>query len=212
MMSGNNGTGVLQWLERFSIKHCCFDFGGTLFDFEPVHLAAFRHALNLDPESRQARELEQVLRASLQAGVDSVDISQRLAVAFGLSDDPLQIVLSKRQRVEELVANSELTPTSRDLLVEVADSIDVSIVTRGLKDSTLAIVNRSLPVRLVSRIAVFGRADCAERWHKSDLLETALSQGRFPFNSCGYVADADGDAIVASSLKVLFYRFQPFLT
>lgn len=201
---------ILDWVKTKNLGGCCFDFGGTLYDFEPVHVLAFEQALGLSQGSVEAEVVREVVHDSLASGLDSVRMASMLRMRFCLNVDPLELAVRKRSIVEHLTATAVLDRNVRDMLVRVIRISRVAVITRGLISSTTSILSRSLPADVARCIPVLGRSDLVGRPDKSALLVAALEIIGVPIEECGYVGDADNDEAIAERVGMFFLPLRPF--
>jgi phosphoglycolate phosphatase-like HAD superfamily hydrolase len=195
-----------EWLEARRFRYCCFDFGGTLYDFQPVHVAAFQQACGVSAHSRRGRQIEDIVVRELEIGSDSVCMAEQIQRAFQIEGDSLALAAEKRRIVECLLDGALLSDATVKLVDFVAQNCRVAVVTRGMIESTRRILDRSLPAAVTQAIPVRGRLDFRSRPSKVELLSDALGAlGARSTEAC-YVGDSTDDAQIASRLGVAFYH------
>lgn len=199
----------LEWVRSNKLKACCFDFGGTLHDFAPIHIRAFCSALGID-NSQYESVVRKVVVPSLADGLDSVHMAEKLIQECDLNADPVSLAVRKRSFVEKLIANDCLCDDIVSFLIRMSEMARISVITRGLQSSTSAILGRSLPEHLWKRIPVLGRTDLVDRPNKEELLRNVISKMHSPVNSSCYIGDSFNDSIVASQANVIFFQLAPF--
>jgi phosphoglycolate phosphatase-like HAD superfamily hydrolase len=187
-----------------------FDFGGTIFDFLPVHIESFWRAscmlTSLGVGDNAAAVLvENTVERSIAAGIDSFDIASALLASLGHDATMTgSLVEAKREIVEEMMSCAALTSETAATISRVAERSRVAVVTRGLVASTAAAVKGSLDPILAASIEVFGRRGLSQRVDKEELVRTALN-GLSPSRAL-YVGDADVDERIARTLGTRFWR------
>ena len=200
---------LLMWLREFSITACCFDFGGTLFDFEPIHVKSFVIALaNLGAPCKDDG-IAEIVRGALNRGDDSMLMASAIVRHLDLRLEPMDVAVEKREVVERLIRDARLESSFSSLLVEVRKIARMAVVTRGMVTSAREILGRSVP-GLAGEVSFYGRSSFTERLNKRTVLAEVLRDFRCPLAYCAYVADAIDDGSLASELGVPFYRFCPF--
>lgn len=200
---------ALEWIGSNRLKACCFDFGGTLHDFTPIHIRAFCSALGID-DSQDGSAVGRIVRLSLADGLDSVHMAQELIREYGAGSDPTSLAVRKRWFVEKLIAADSLCDEIVSFLIRVSEVAQFSVITRGLQSSTSSILARSLPACLRERILVLGRSDLIERPNKEELLRKAIDDMHSPMNSSCYLGDSCNDGIVAARANIRFFHLVPF--
>jgi beta-phosphoglucomutase-like phosphatase (HAD superfamily) len=201
---------VIEWVRAGSYDACCLDFGGTLFDFAPVHVAAFKYAVGALGHDWSPSAAPPIIHEALDRGVDSVAMAASLVEALGIDADPFELARVKRGIVERLIAGSLLDPAMCALLTSLHACVRLAVVTRGLASSTRDILERSLPSGLAANVRVYGRSDLRARPDKRGLLGAAIADLGAAADRVVYIADAQGDAAIAADLGLGFLCFRPF--
>ena len=171
---------------------------------------ALSGALDLHQGSVEAHIAQEVVHYSLSNGLDSIHMASMLCSRLCLDRDPLELAVRKRSIVEHLTATAVLERSMCDMLVNVAETSKVAVITRGLMSSTASILNRSLPKAIATSIPVLGRGDLVGRPDKSGLLVAAVEMMGVPLEKSGYVGDADNDEAIAGQVGTIFLRLHPF--
>jgi phosphoglycolate phosphatase-like HAD superfamily hydrolase len=201
---------VVDWIVANDLRACCFDFGGTLYDFLPIHIAGFRRALNMNEGDEREEVISRVVIDALANGLDSIHMAEQLIGQLDIVANPVYLAVQKREYVESLTNEEALTPDVGRLLFAVIQIVRVAVITRGLVSSTAAILFRSLPEAVARTIVVRGRRDLMERPNKTKLLLEAIAEMEASTDQTGYVADADDDAAIANRAGVPFLRVSLF--
>ncbi|MGI5150727.1 hypothetical protein ACQEVC_30970 [Plantactinospora sp. CA-294935] len=198
---------LVAWIRAEGLELCGFDFGGTLLDFEPIHVRSF--LLTLDIVDRVAeRRVRHIVRASLHEGKDSVEMAWRIIRALSLDADPVQVAVEKRAFVEVLTARLILDADIVRAIVAVSEIAEIAVITRGTVQSTSGILRRSLPAHIFNEMQVVGREFLSGRLDKCRLLADAITSR--PVCRAGYVGDSDEDKRIAEDAGIPFFMFRPF--
>lgn len=200
---------LLMWLRESSIAACCFDFGGTLFDFEPIHVKAFSMALAHLGAPCQDEGIAEIVRGALNRGDDSMLMASAIVRHLNLRLKPMDVAVEKRKIVERLIYGARLEASFSSLLVEVRKVARIAVVTRGMVTSAREILGRSVP-ELAGEVGFYGRSSFTERLNKRLVLVGVFMDFGWPLAYCAYIADAIDDGSLATELGVPFYRFCPF--
>jgi phosphoglycolate phosphatase-like HAD superfamily hydrolase len=191
-------------LKRTIVTNRCrlviFDFGGTIYDFTPVHVECFREALGRCGSRVHLDAVKPVVARSIRAGEDSFAIADRLIQKFALVLDSRELAVQKRVLVEERIALTRLEEGPKQFMLElVRDQVGVAIVTRGMKQSAKRIVENTWPEieRVAEKIPVFGRLEMSEVTNKRLLLRLALRHFCLPAAQSLFVGDSKEDAEIA---------------
>ncbi|WP_420130370.1 HAD family hydrolase [Longimicrobium sp.] len=192
-------------------RFVCFDFGGTLFDFTPLHVSAFLNAMEVPFDTPLASQVESAVRSALFRGVDSFEMMREVAAQTQKMDEQLcrDIVLKKRTLIEYYLDSAILDPNARSFLLRVMNYAHVAVLSRGLVQSMEDILARTFSVDPPS-IRVYGRHSLDERVDKCALLETALRDSGIPKAASLYVGDAQVDRLLAEAVQLNFIHIQPF--
>ena len=102
------------------IRLVCFDFGGTLFDFLPVHQNAFADVMG--PLLAGGADIAaNIVAEGIRRGDDSFAIAERLVRELHLNDSPVALTWRKREVVESLLVDARLTAERASLLTSLGD-------------------------------------------------------------------------------------------
>src|SRR5437660_525034 len=113
-------SSILPLIESKGYKLISFDFGGTLYDFTPLHVRAFLTALDIDEESDIAPLVAGTVRTALARGLDSFEMMRMIAEAVDLRNVDLdRFVVKKRLIVEESLKTARLDDSVCSFLLEV---------------------------------------------------------------------------------------------
>ncbi len=199
MLSDANSAALNHMIITSKCQLVIFDFGGTIYDFTPVHIECFIKALECCGSLVRVDVVNRLITQSIRAGEDSFAIASRLIQKFSLTLNSRDLAVQKRVFVEETIASTMLDEGPKQFIQKlVRDQIDVAIITRGMKQSTMRIVENTWPeADLVAEIPIFGRAEMSEVVDKRVFLRSALSHFGLPASQSLFVGDSMEDAEIA---------------
>jgi len=202
---------TLEAIQRQEFRLVCFDFGGTLHDFVPLHVRGFTSALGIERGSEAAQKVERAVREALVRGVDSFEMLRLIATALSLPQDTdlKAVVVTKRSLVEVYLREAELSRDVCTFLTQVMSLCSIAVISLGLVTSMETVLMRSLG-DLSRKIAVYGRRSLTERVNKLQLLRQAIQDIGAPRSSVVYVGDAEVDECIGNDLGVAVIRLRPF--
>jgi len=205
-------TSILSAIATKGHQLVCFDFGGTLFDFTPLHIRAFLEALKVDGGSPAASTVEHTVRAALVRGLDSFEMARRIATTLSCREelDIDDIVIRKRSLIEDYLKNAKLEDSVCQFLVQTLGVSSVAVISLGHVGSMKTVLKGSLG-DLADKIAVYGRHSAGERVEKSQLLRRAIKEAGVPQTRMAYVGDAEVDESIALELGIDYIRVRSFL-
>jgi phosphoglycolate phosphatase-like HAD superfamily hydrolase len=202
---------VLSAITNRGYRLVCFDFGGTLLDFTPLHVRGFFDALGISEDSDCAQVVGRTVHAALVRGLDSFEMTRMIADALSwpADFDLNAVVLKKRSLVETYLRNTKLDEFVNIFLIQLLKLSSVAVISLGHIDSMKTVLNRSLGTK-AGLIAVYGRHSASERVEKHQLLRRAIEDAGVPLRQVVYVGDADVDESIALYVGIDSIRVRPF--
>lgn len=200
---------VVSWVREIGPSVCVFDFGGTLLDFEPIHVSAFKRACA--ERGIESTSVVSVVRTGLQAGLDSFEMARELAPDAAGDEFLEALALRKRDFVEDALVGVELELPTRTMLEELCELTTVAVITRGREESTRAILEGSLPSGVSRKVLIAGRKSSGARLSKQARLQELLLRAGASPERAAYIGDSDEDERIARRLAIPFVLFQPYL-
>jgi phosphoglycolate phosphatase-like HAD superfamily hydrolase len=203
---------VATVLRRAPPRLSCFDFGGTLFDFTPLHVTSFLSALGLDEGAEPiASDVAGVIQAAVAAGLDSFEMLRAVEQQIGLPRNarPEAIVVQKRAIVEERLRKESLHPLVCEFLMDARCYTMIAVLSLGLVSSMEAILKRSLNEK-AKGIRIYGRRTLRDRVDKTEILRRVIEDHGVSAQEALYLADAEVDEASAAQVGIAFVRMRTF--
>lgn len=205
--------GTLDTLSDLRASHIEFtvlDFGGSVFDFAPVHVRSFETALAELGHPSARLSIKQSVLADMADGADSFVMAAHLIERCELSANPVELAVAKRRVVEAEMQEATLEPPIREFCLRLLEISGVAIISLGLDVSMRSVLVRSIGSELADSVSIYGRRSLEEKVGKAGLLGAALARSGVPLKVSAYCGDALIDQQIARECGVTFIRLAPF--
>ncbi len=207
MLSAQKADVLVSVVERRGIDLAIFDFGGTIYNFTPVHIDCFLSALEGYISSSGRNTVAQITSHSIRVGEDSFSIARRLIQEFSLTLDARELAINKRLLVESYIVSTALEEAPKRAIGQLlTGGKRVAIITRGMKQSVLRIIENSWPeVGMADRMEVFGRSTIGEVVYKTELLKSAIATYSGGKDHSIFIGDSEEDKRISRICRIGYF-------